>query len=67
MTPDTIRARTPVDSERTISFLIDPTLRTSSRVGSIYATIIDHSGDTLIVGRHPDLFVLPFETIVDIA
>lgn len=66
MTPDMIRARTPIDTERTIRFLLDPSQRTSTRVGEIHATILDHSGDVLYVGRHPDLFALSFDSIVEV-
>ena len=67
LTPDRIRSRTPIDTERTIRFWLDPTQRVSTRVGEIYATILDHSGEELIVGRHPDLFVIPFDSITEIS
>lgn len=62
---DAIRAKTPIDGDRTITFLIDPTLRTSSRTGTLYATVIDHS-TSLIVGAHPNLYEFPFSAIVGI-
>lgn len=66
MTADLIRARTPIDSERTIEFLIDPTRATTTRTGTLYGTIVEHDGGTVVVGSHPHLYEFTYAQIVGI-
>jgi hypothetical protein len=61
MMADQIRAQTPIDSERTITYR---PADYSSRTAEIYATIIDRETDTLIVGVHPHMYAIPFARIV---
>jgi len=63
MTPDQIRARTRVDSNVTVTYRVGPRPTGASRTATVYGTVIDHSGDSLILGVHPSMLIIPFFAI----